>query len=174
MHKTVFHFLIPGIVLALMAGCESGDSTKGYSQESLYRTDIETVYIQMFESESFRREFEYELTRATSQQLELHSPYKVVSDPRKADSILHGRIKKISERTLTRQRELDRPLENEVVMLIEVTWKDLRSGQILLDNVPIKVSGDYAALLGAGRSSATRSALNQAAVRIVEAMERPW
>jgi len=157
-----------------MSGCGQIDPTKGYSNQSLYRTDISTVFVEMFQSQSFRREVEYELTRAASQQLELHSPYKVVSDRRKADTILYGTIKKISEGTLTRQRELDRPLENEVVLLVKVTWKDLRSGEMLLDDYPIKVSGDYAALLGAGRNSATQEALNKAAVRIVEAMERPW
>jgi hypothetical protein len=172
--KYIYHLLAFGIALVFFGGCESVDPSEGYRQGSLYRTDIDTVFVQMFESESFRREVEYELTRATSQQLELQSPYKVVSDRRKADSVLHGRIQGIDERVLTRQRELDRPLENEVILVVKVTWKDLRSGQILLDDVAIKVSGDYAALLGEGRNSATRTALNQAAVRIVEAMERPW
>lgn len=160
--------------LPFLSGCEQVDPTEGYSHQSLYRTDISTVFVKMFESQSFRREFEFELTRAVSQQLELHSPYKVVSKPGKADTILYGSIKKITERVLTQQRDLDRPVENEVILLISVTWKDLRSGELLLDDYPITVQGDYTALLGGGRENATREALNKAAVRLVEAMERPW
>lgn len=171
--KKVF-LLLTALVLLFLAGCEQADPTQSYSSRNLYRTDIDTVFVEMFQSQSFRRELEFELSRAAAQQLELHSPYKVVSDRRKADTILYGTITKIRERTLTRQRELDRPLENEVVMVVKVTWKDLRSGELILDDLPIRISEDYAVLLGAGRDSASRDALNKVAVRIVEAMESPW
>lgn len=174
MKKNTLLFLMIAAPFIMLIGCQQVDSTKGYNQQSLYRADIDTVFVKMFESKSFRREIEFELTRATCQQLELHSPYKIVSDQSKADTILYGNIKKITERVLTRQRDLDRPVENEVVMLVSVTWKDLRSGELLLDNYPIKVQGDYSTLLGGGRDNASREALNNAAVRLVEAMERPW
>ena len=161
-------------VFAVLGGCQQVDPTDGYSNQSLYRTNIDTVAVEMFQSQSFRREVEFELTRATCQQLELNSPYKIVSDRRKADTVLYGTIGYITERAQTQQRDLDRPLENEVVMMVKVTWKDLRSGELLLDDYPVKVRGDYVALLGAGRDSATKEALNLAAVRIVEAMEQPW
>ena len=159
---------------AVLSGCEQVDPELGYSMRSLYRTDVRTVAVEMFQSESFRRGVEFELTRAVSEQLELHSPLKVVSDRRKADTLLYGTITRIDERVLSRQRQLDRPLENEVILLVRVTWKDLRSGELILDDQPIRVSGRYASLLGAGRASAAREAANEAAVRIVEAMEEPW
>ena len=162
------------VFAAGLIGCEQVDPELGYSSRSLYRTDVRTVAVEMFQSESFRREVEFELTRAVSEQLELHSPLKIVSDRRKADTVLYGTIKRIDERVLSRQRQLDRPLENEVIFLVRVTWKDLRSGELILDDRPIRVSGRYASLLGAGRASAARAAANEAAVRIVEAMESPW
>ncbi len=155
-------------------GCEQVDPKQGYTSRSLYRTDVKTVFVQMFESESFRRGIEFELTRALAGQLELHSPYKVVSDRRKADTILYGSINRVTERRLARQRELDRPLANEVVLVATFSWKDLRSADMLIEDRKVRVSGDYVAFLGAGRESAAREAANEMAVRIVEAMEAEW
>jgi len=39
-------------LLVLMAGC--GPSNGGYSNEWLYSQDIQSVYVEMFENESFR------------------------------------------------------------------------------------------------------------------------
>ena len=157
-----------------MGGCEQVDPARGYSSRSLYSTDVKTVFVEEFQSESFRRGIEFELTRAVTQQLELHSPFKIISDRRKADSVLYGSIKSVSEKALAQQRELDRSIVNEVLIVVGVTWKDLRSGELLLDDLKIKVSGTYAVMQGAGRDKATQEALNDLAVRIVEAMEQPW
>jgi hypothetical protein len=162
-----------GAVLAL-AGCENIDPTASYSSRSLYRTDIRNVFVEMFESESFRRQVEFELTRAVSEQLELHSPYKVVSDRRKADTILKGTINRIDEKSLARQRDLDRPVASEVMLVVTIRWEDQRTGDYIIDDQRLKVSGNYAALLGASRDSAAKEAANELAVRIVETMEEPW
>ena len=162
------------VLLLLSVGCEQVDPKEGYTNRSLYRADVGTVFVEMFDSESFRRGIEYELTHALVGQLELHSPYKVVSDRRKADTILYGSINQVTERRLARQRELDRPLANEVVLVATFSWKDLRSADILIEDEKVRVSGDYVAFLGAGRDSAAREAANEMAVRIVEAMEEEW
>ncbi len=159
--------------LLLFSGCQQGSESQ-YTSESLYRTDINTVFIEMFQSQSFRRNVEYDITRAVSQQLELHSPYKVVSDRRKADTILYGNILAINERTELQQRSLDRPILNELDMVVQVTWKDLRSGELILDKHKIKVTDDYTVLLASGRKSAEKKTAESAAIRIVEAMEKPW
>ena len=86
--------------------------------------------------------------------MELHSPYKVVSDRRKADTVLYGSINRVTERRLARQRELDRPLANEVVLVTTFSWKDLRTADMLIEDEKVRVSGDYVAFLGAGRDSA--------------------
>jgi len=172
MTKTV---IIIGIAATLiLTGCDQVDPTVGYSSQSLYRTDMHTVYVEMFQSESFQRGLEFELTRALAQQIELKTPYKVVSDRRKADTIIYGRIDRISENTLIQQRELDRPLANEVVLVATVTWQDRRDGDLILDGQKIRVAGDYIALLGAGRDSAAKQAAHEAALRIVEAMQKVW
>lgn len=146
----------------------------GYSTGNLYRTDIETVFIPIFESQSFRRQVEFEITGALARQIELNTPYKVVSNRSEADTILYGRVLGVGETVLTQQRQLDRPLENKVVLKVNVIWKDLRNSELLVDNQTFQVSGDYAVLLGAGSGSAVRKGANDLAIRIVEKMEKIW
>jgi len=153
--------------VVLNSGCQ-------YRMDSLYRSDIDTIYVKMFESKSFHRQVEFDLTRAFCEQLELHSPYKIIADQSKADTILYGTINEISEHVLSAQRDLDRPLENEMTMSVNVTWKDLRNGEQLLNKKRLLVSGDYLPLLASGRKSSIQQMANEMAVQIVEAMEKPW
>ena len=76
-------FLLP----LLFCGCA------GYQigNQSLYPLEIHTVYVPMFQSNSFRRNLGERLTEAVVKEIEKRTPYKVVSDPN-ADSVLTGRI----------------------------------------------------------------------------------
>lgn len=161
-------------LIACLAGCNSTDPTQGYTTRSLFDSNIETVHVRMFESISFRRGIEFELTRPLVSQIELKTPYKVIADRSKADTIIYGTISNVRERILTQQRDLDRPLESQIVITAKVTWKDLRDGSLIMNNKIFRVSGDYANLLAAGRTSATKEAANELALKIVEAMELPW
>lgn len=163
----------PLIVLA-WAGCEGVDPHEGYSMRSMHPEGIRTVCVQMFHNQTFRREMEYELTRALALQIELHTNYKVVSDSNQADTVMYGSILGAAEAGLTQQRDLDRPVENQTVILVEVTWKDLRKGRLILDSQMVQATGEYVSLLAAGRDSAAREAANEIAVQIVELMETDW
>jgi len=174
-NRKIAAVLLSALITMLGAGgCEQVNPTTGYTSGSLYRTDLRTVFVEMFQSQSFRREIEFELTRAICEQLELHSPYKVVSDRGKADTVLYGNIDRIAERSLAQQRELDRPVAGEVTLAVSLSWKDLRTGNMIIDEQKLRFSGNYTPLLGAGRDSAAKEAANELGVRIVEAMEGPW
>ncbi len=165
---------VAAVLVLFNGGCQDVDPEQGYTSRSLYRMDIKTVFVEMFESESFRRGIEFELTPAIVSRLELHSPYKVVSDRRKADTVLYGSIIRVVERNLAQQRELDRPLANEVILIATANWQDLRSGEFIFQDRQVKVSGTYVAMLGSGRAGARREAANELAQRIIEQMEQPW
>ena len=60
-------------------------------QQSLYRPELRTIYVPVFESESFRPNLGERLTEAVVKEIELKTPYKVVATPN-ADSVLRGRI----------------------------------------------------------------------------------
>src|SRR5829696_6923511 len=80
-------FTICGLYLLLLSGCV------GYhaGTNSLYAADVATVYVPMIESDSYRRDLGERLTEAIVKEIELKTPYKVVSTP-DADSILSARL----------------------------------------------------------------------------------
>jgi len=160
--------------LVLAGGCQDADPNKGYTSANLYRTDIKTVCVKMLENKTFRREIEFDLTGAICRQIEMHCPYKIESDSSKADTVISGQITSVEEDVLTQQRKLDRPVENLVVLTVEISWKDLRSGEILMDNQKFRLDSSYAPLLGSTRDIAAKEAADKIAVIIVQAMEKPW
>src|SRR5207244_7174952 len=108
-------FLVP-VMLALLGGCA------GYraGTASLYPPDIHTVYVPVFESDSFRRYLGERLTEAVVKEIELKTPYKVVNSPQ-ADSILYGRLVNDTKRVIVENR-FDQPRETEVNMIVQVGW----------------------------------------------------
>src|ERR1700747_3606214 len=68
----------------------------------LFPPDIHTVYVPIFESESFRRDLGEQLTEDVCNEIEARGPLKVVGTPN-ADSVLTGRIKADTKHTLIRE-----------------------------------------------------------------------
>src|SRR5689334_21141965 len=66
---------------------------------SLYAPDVATVYVPMIESDSYRRDLGERLTEAVIKEIELKTPYKVVSTPN-ADSILTARLQQDTRRRI--------------------------------------------------------------------------
>ena len=159
------------IVLLSVSGC---NPFAGYSNESFYQANVSTVYVEMFENSSFRRGIEYELTDALGKQIEAKTPYKIVTDRNRADTIISGYLTNVDEGTLTTERQVGRPLEKEVTLSAKVNWKDLRTGELLIDNATVTASADYSQWLNQGFDYASSLAANKLAQRIVEQMETEW
>src|SRR6187200_1904171 len=70
----------------------SGCAPYRLGTDSLYSCKIRTVYVPVFESNSFRRGLGERLTEAVQKEIERRTPYKVVGSPN-ADSVLTGRIR---------------------------------------------------------------------------------
>ena len=157
------------VVLAALtaAGC-------GYSNEPLHRTDVRTVAVNIFGNKSFRREMEFDLARELTKTIEMRTPYKVVNDPKRADSEIRGEIIVFSAPVLSESVRTDRAMEVEVVITAWFEWKDLRTGEILARREDVSGSGAYAPVIGETQSSATSDAIRHMARRIVEYMEKPW
>ncbi|MCX5655951.1 MAG: LPS assembly lipoprotein LptE [Planctomycetota bacterium] len=149
------------------AGC-------GYSSEPLHRTDVRTVAVDIFGNKSFRREMEFGLARALVKTIEMRTPYKVVHDPKRADSEIRGEIFAFTAPVLTESVRTDSPMEVEVTIMAWFEWKDLRTGEILRHCEEISGAGSYAVALGETQDSATEDAIQRLARRIVEFMEKPW
>src|SRR3954447_13842109 len=108
------------LLLVVSSGCI------GYhvGTASLYAPDVATVYVPMIESDSYRRDLGERLTEAVVKEIELKTPYKVVSTPN-ADSILSVRLTRDSRKALIRNA-FDDPRLSENEIRTQVNWLNRR------------------------------------------------
>jgi hypothetical protein len=161
------------LVTACLAccGCQHMD---GYSNEFLYPEDVSTVYIEMFDNQSFYRGIEYELTDALAKRIEVETPYKIVSSLERADTVVTGKITSVAQSTLSVERQTGRALEKEVELRAAVSWKNLKTGQLLVNNMTVGASATYSEWQQQTFDYASALAANNLARRIVELMEKQW
>lgn len=156
------------------AGYQLGNST-------LYRQDIRTVYVPVFESDSLRRNLGERLTEAVVKEIENTSSLKVLSDPTAADSVLSGRIVSETKSVLAENR-FDEPRDVETNMVVVVNWIDRqgfavsRACTISLAQQGFSVAqpADYIPEAGQSVSTAHQEAIQRIARQIVSQMESPW
>ena len=164
--------------MLLVAGC-GGYSTPGsepppgYRWRSLYREDVTTVAIPIFANKSFHRGVEFSLTKALVSQLEANSPYKVVPGER-ADTILEGEITSVQVRTLSEDTTTALPQEQIYSITVSFTWKDLRSGRILVERRNFEQTATSYPTLAEGQFIPSQIAVERLASGIVQALEADW
>lgn len=154
--------------LLTLAGCA------GYSNTSLYPKDVATVYVEMFDNQSFRRGIEFELTDALAKRIEAQTPYKIVTNRDKADTVISGQIVQAKESVLTTERQIGRVLEKNIELRAVVSWKNLRTGEFLIDNKTVNASASYSEWQSQSFAYGSTLAANSLAERIVELMRSGW
>jgi hypothetical protein len=179
--KITLLLLAPLAVLA--AGCAGGgyqaqgdfnpDANPGYQWRSLYREDIQTVAVPIFTTRSFQRGVENNLTRAVIQQLERRTPYKVVPRDR-AQTVLEGEIEAVEVNVISQSDESLQPQEQVLTLRVTFTWKDIRTGRVLVERRNFTQSATYYPTLGEGRFIGTQSATEKLATAIVQQLESDW
>jgi hypothetical protein len=146
----------------------------GYSNEPLFPPEVSTVCLKMFDNQSFRRGVEYELSDALAKRIEVETPYKIVSDADLADTEMSGQIVSIGELALSVDRDVGAVLEKEVELQAVVSWKNLKTGQLLIDHRQVGASASYSEYQQQDFKYASALAANNLARKIVELMERNW
>jgi hypothetical protein len=162
--------------LALLAGCPSAgqDPAEGYSAAPLHSTKVGSVFVEMFKvhKTEFRRGYEFQLTEALAKRISAATDLKIASKTA-ADSILTGEILTIDKGTLS-EISGDEVRESQLTVEVAVQWKDLRTGEILMEAEELRDSGEYIPSLGEDEVRAAQSAVDRLARRIVERMESQW
>lgn len=164
-------------VLLVASGCA------GYQlgNQTLYRADVRTVYVPMFESDSLRRNLGERLTEAVVKEIESKTPFKVISDPNRADSILSGRI--ISEnKAVLAETGTDEPRDVETNLIVVVNWLDRQGFQmsqastfsLAQQGFSVAQAADFVAEAGQSVSTAQLESIHRIAQQIVSQMENPW
>jgi hypothetical protein len=168
----------------------------GYTVGPMHDTRYRTIYLPIIENRAFQagplRGLEYSLTETLQQEIEKTTPWKVVRDRQKADTELLVTIVQTPKNIINRN-QLNEVREGEMVIQVELVWRDLRTGEILskpaqnrggpppapgpndpLPKVTVVAHGRFLPELGESTSTALQRASKQLAVEIVSRMERPW
>jgi hypothetical protein len=160
--------------------CLSGCVGYHVGTNSLYAPDVATVYVPMIESDSYRRDLGERLTEAVIKEIELKTPYKVVSTPN-ADSVLTARLQQDTRKRII-QNGFSDPRVSETELRAEVNWLNRRRLPIVpAQAIPIPAelvafSQTSNLIPEAGQSVATsqQQAIQRLAQQIVGTMEAPW
>jgi hypothetical protein len=163
--------------LVALGGCGykngGGGAGGGYQWQSVYRDDIRTVAVPIFKSNVFQRGIEFSLSKALVSQIEANTPYKVVPRER-ADTILEGEIVGVRVDTLSADRFSAIPQEQLLDIIVDFTWKDLRTGRILIERRGVEQTASYYPTLGEGRATGTQAASERLALAIVQELQADW
>ncbi|MCF6156742.1 MAG: hypothetical protein E3K36_16235 [Candidatus Brocadia sp.] len=144
----------------------------GYSSKSLLRSNVRSIYIPIFDNNTFRRGYEFDLTKAVRDQLLLRTRLNIV-DKDEADSILFGRITGVDENVLIEDRE-DNIVESRVTVSIEIRWVDKRTGRTIVERRNIKRPTEFIVRRSETLTSSGNEAFVKVAQSIVDAMEEDW
>jgi hypothetical protein len=167
------------LTLMLFAGL-CGCANYQFGNDSLYNTNIRTIYVPTVRNDTFRAKLGVQLTEALVKAIELRTPYKVVGAPT-ADSTLTCRLTSESKRVIT-EAQTDEPRAIDTLLNVELTWTD-RRGNLLMENrfVPpgelaflFAQSADFVPEGGQSISTAHQSAIEHLADTIVGQMETRW
>jgi Lipopolysaccharide-assembly len=121
-------------VVLTLPSCESDGNLNvlGYTTRPNYDCSIHTIHVPIFQNHTFAKGIEFDLTRAVVRAIELQTPYKVVGEDKDADAELSGTIISFAKNTLN-VNPLNEIREQETVLTVEVTWRNLRTGEFLSD-----------------------------------------
>jgi hypothetical protein len=166
--------MLVAIVACALIGCgyNSGIDT-GYHWTSLHRTGVRTVAVPIFTSTDFTRGVEFAVTKALVNQLEATTPYKIASRE-KADTIIEGEIVSVRTNTVSQDIRAAIPQEQIVGIVVNFTWKDMRSGKVLVERREFQAAASYYPTLGEGRFVGRQEAAERLALAIVQELQADW
>jgi len=168
------------MALLPLAGCgysHNGDfgkpTSSAYQWHSLYREDVQTVAIPIFANREFARGVEFDLSKALVNTIEAHTPYKVVPRER-ADTVIEGEVTQVQVSTLSRLFREAVPQEQMFIVTVNFTWKDLRTGQVLLERRDFQQTAQYYPTLAEGQFQGSQQAIEKLALAITQELEAEW
>ena len=145
----------------------------GYTTARPFRTDIQTIHVDMFHSKEFRRELEFRLTEALVKRLEMDTPYRI-APRRTADMLLTGEILAVENRTFGDDLALDLPREIGSTVVVRFRLQDMRTGNVLVERPRFVYQTSFIPPVGETFTQGMTRSLEGLAEQIVETMEFDW
>ncbi len=153
------------MLAALMCGC-------GYSNKSLISRDISSIHIPIFENDTFRRGVEFDLTKAVKDEIMSKTNLRIASKDN-ADTILHGTVKKFTERIITHGFR-DSVVEADMALLVEIRLVDRRTDRTLVHEKSVNQTTGYIVRRGETLESASAEGVVDLAETIVNLLAKKW
>ena len=149
-------------VFVLVSGC-------GYSQKSLIDRKINTIYISIFENNTFVRGIEFDIAKAVKDEIMSRTSLRIVQKD-SADIILTGEIGGSAQAALSQSR--DNIVESSVSISASVTLLDTRTGRSMGGGA----GGGASFIVDRGENvqSATEEAIAILARNLVNQLEEEW
>ncbi len=163
--------------MLLLAASGIGLGGCGYTWGTPYRTDVRTVCVPIFNrgAGEFRRDIEIRLTESIAKRIEAETPYKVV-DRKTADTELTGTLVAVKQHVRSYDPDTGNARSIQMQMIVDFTWKDLRTGLPLAERKNFAVTALYIPLPPFSEDffEGSEDAINRIALRIVEQMMAPF
>lgn len=151
-------------VFVLASGC-------GYSQKSLISRKINSIYIPIFDNNTFRRGLEFDLTRAVKDEIMSRTSLRIVQKD-SADTILSGTIRDVKETVLS-QNSRDNIVESRVRIYADITLWDRRTERVLISG-SLNGAAEFIAKRGETVKSGIEEGIVNLAKIIVNNLEEEW
>ncbi len=155
--------------LTLLAGCHFYQ----FGNQSLFRPDVQTIYVDMFEADTYRKFLGQRLTEAVVKEIELNTPLRI-TERALAQSVLRGRLVRERKRVVGETIN-DDPRTLQIDYLVEVTWTD-NAGTPLMERQLLRLnrSIDFIPEGGQSLTTAEQELIRRLARQIVQQLEMSW
>ena len=155
--------LVAPLLLALAAsGC-------GYSTPKLVRQDVQTVYVPVFDNETFRAGQEKPLTVAVQEEIRRNSQLSLA--PREeADTVLDGTITEVDEYVVTKTID-DNIVNKRIGMTVQIEWTDRRTERPIVSSRKVRVTDRFSPGLGEDKFTGLHE---ETAQQIIENLWADW
>ena len=177
MNRTTFLLAVLSIGLLAAAGCTNPDPTRGFTTVSQYRPGIRSVAVPIWKrgTHEYRRDIEMRITESLVKHIEGSTPYKVVDEAR-ADTLLTGTLQRVYQRVLSYDPRFGTAREVQVQFVCDFTWKDLRTGRILIEQKNFRVTSTFIppAPYREDFYLGSEDVVNLLSERVVEKFAQPW
>ncbi|HHT9152163.1 MAG TPA: LPS assembly lipoprotein LptE [Candidatus Hypogeohydataceae bacterium YC40] len=147
----------------------------GYTSRSLLKQNVNTIYIPIFENQSYRRGLEFDMTNAFKNEILFKTRLKVV-DKDRADSIFYGIITDVKESVLIEDFQAN-IAQSSVIVFMNFKWVDRRTGRIIVEKQNIQQRAEFSPRRVVGKEdigTAERKAFVYLAERLKQLMEEGW
>lgn len=163
----------PALTVATVLLAGLGVAGCGYSTTRPFRTDAQTVHVEMFQSREFRRGLEFRLTESLVKRLEMDTPYSI-APLKTADLLVEGEILEVRQQSFGDSFKDDKPREIGATVIVRYRIKDMRTGEILVEKPRFAHQESYIVPIGESFDIGMVRAMDGLAQRIVESMEVAW